>query len=384
MVSSQGGAIFDRIAHRFPSRRVILGARTKDPNKVDNTSAAYDDMWVDWELIEDLCEGRDQMVLKAQRWLPQERGEEQFSYNVRLDRSFLFGGLSDTLQRLAAKPFSKEVTIQNEEELPEDLTGFHRNVDLRGTSLTTFAKRMFQLGMKYGHSLVLVDHPRVEEGITLAEEQRRGLRPYWKLISPPNLIGWRSFISDGKETLTQIRFRDERIEAEGQYGDKKVDHVVVWNAPPAVSVIGPDEFLEQREGLLAAFETEEERASLFGTVEVHRRKDDGSDEFDLIETTRHSYPGIPLVWLPLNPTGEGLLRSRPPFLELAEANLEHWQKSSDLSNILRFVSVAMVLLTGDFGTDADDESTGGPDDVVWAVNQILHGSDGADGKYIGS
>ena len=360
-MTSTNSLLLDRLGLTFPSRRILLSSMAKDPTKVDTTSSAYDEMWLDWELIEDLCLGRDQMILKATRWLPMEDGEKPDRYGVRLERSFLFGAFADTLERLAAKPFGREVMIENADQLPEALQELAQNVDLLGTDLTAFAKKIFKDGIKYGHSLVYVDFPQVDNPeMTLADELEQGIRPYWIHISPPNLIGWRSQKVAGKEILTQIRYREQRIVPDGPFGDTMQEVIHVVDAP----ILSPDgEFVGN------------------GQIQDWVKGRDG--EFMPQEPRPFTYPGIPLVWLPINPAGKGLLRSTPPLRELAEMNLEHWQKSSDKSNILRFVSIAVVMLTGvNQGSQDDDASTGGPDEILWGVNQIIYGPQGSDGKYI--
>lgn len=314
---------------------------------------------MDWELIQDLCLGRDQMILKERRWLPQELGEEFTSYIVRLNRSFLFGGFSDTLEKLAARPFSREVVIKNKSSMPDSLRPMLGNVDYMGNDVTAFAKRFLKEGIKFGHSAVLVDMPPVEQNLngtplSIAEERELGIRPYWIHISPWNLIGWRTTKVAGRDVLTQLRYRENRLIPSGAFGDTMQEVIRVITAP---------------------------RDGQNGTV-VEFSREKAGDEFSILSQREHTYPGIPLVWLPINPTGQGLLRSTPPLKELAETNLEHWQKSSDNSNILRFVAIAMVLMTGLEESTEDDAATGGHDDIAWGVNQILHAPMGADGKYI--
>lgn len=359
MATPDTTALADRRSRAYPSRRVVLGSLSKDEDDPGVTSTAYDDMWVDWELIDDLCLGRDQMILKAQRWLPQEPKEEDGAYAVRLDRSFLFEAFSDTLEKLAAKPFSREVQLIRDELLPERLVPIAKDVDLQGTSLTQFAKKLLKDGYKYGHAAVFVDYPVAQPGATLGDEISSGARPYWVHVSPTNLVGWTTKIVDGKELVTSIRFVEERYVRQGLYGDKRVTILRRITAPDGDYALGSR-----------------------GVVETFTRRDDTGKFVPDGPPRAHSYPGLPLDWLPVNPTGKGLLRSAPPLKGLAEMNLAHWQVASDERNILRFVAIAMLLITGVESSEADAEATGGSDEIAWGPNEVIHGPAGADGKYI--
>ena len=336
---------------------------------ISTPSVRYKRMAEKWELIEDLMEGRDKMIEQATKWLPREPEETLDSYKVRLERSFLFGAFSNTVKKLAAKPFTREVVIKNDKKLPPEMRDFHLNVDLQGTDLTSFSNDMLEMGQMYGHAIVLVDFPRIPgnakgEKVTLADERRLNARPYWVLISPSNLIFWREEVQGGKRVLQEIRYRETRIVPDGEFGDKEITIIRQIFAP--TYAMDPD-----------GVEVEVSKGHV---VEWAQNED---KEWTIKEAYDHTYPGIPVTWLPINPDGAKIFQSSPPFQELAEANLEHWQKSSDMSNILRFVSIAMVLLTGvEDEISFDNVETGGASKVKWGVNQILRGQVGADGKYI--
>lgn len=371
-------ATLDRLGRVFPSRRVILGSLAKGGDDPSTTSVAYDEMWVDWELIEDLCLGRDQMVLKAQRWLPQEPKEEDHAYAIRLDRSFLIGAFADTVESVSAKPFSRQVQLVRPELLPERLQKLHGNVDKRGTDLTTFAKTVLKDAVKYGGSVVMIEYPKVPPGSTLAFEIQNDVRPYWVHVSPPNLIGWETTFENGMEELRSVRVMEERVEKVGRFGDRRVRQIR--------EIVGPRGDAPGYEQLYRPEKTEPSAATP-GQASVPGLGYDyaGARFVEAGPPTPHTYPGVPVAWLPLNPTHNGMFRCRPPLKELAELNLAHWQGASDMRNILRFVSVAMLLLTGveSSGGSSDTEAeTGGPDEVVWGPNQVLTGPVGASGQYI--
>jgi hypothetical protein len=146
----------------------------------------------EWRLIWDILGGTRTMRKAGKRWLPREPAEEPAAYRVRLLRSFLFNMFGDALEKLSAKPFQQEVTIEpNKDVLPEPLEPLLSNTDLNGMDLTEFARKVFKDALKYGVTHVLVDTPVIdglppEAKLTIADEQRLDIRPFFTHVSPPS------------------------------------------------------------------------------------------------------------------------------------------------------------------------------------------------------
>src|SRR5262245_26619535 len=100
-------------------------------DNVDTLSCAYARMAKAWELIDALLGGTDAMRLGATKWLPKESRESDTAYGCRLKRSFLFNGLKEAIEKIAAKPFCKPVTVR-EDDLPEQLLPIAKNADKEG------------------------------------------------------------------------------------------------------------------------------------------------------------------------------------------------------------------------------------------------------------
>src|SRR4030095_10812173 len=67
---------------------------------------------------------------------------------------------------------------------------------------------VFWDGMQTGISFILTEMPPVREGTTRADDLREGRRPYLVHVRAENLIGWKSEMIGGKETLMQIRIAE--------------------------------------------------------------------------------------------------------------------------------------------------------------------------------
>jgi hypothetical protein len=280
-------------------------------NEVAKTSAAYDAMAEGWELPRALMGGTRGMRAADKKYLPQEPGESSAAYENRLNRSTLFNAFRRTVNGIVGKVFSKPITLQD--DVPSDVASWCEDVDLAGRRLDVFASDVFGDGVQTGISHILVTMPADEPPSTLAEERQRGRRPYFVHIRAEDMIGWRSETIGGKETLTQIRFRECVTEPAGEYGEKVLDRIrVLWR----------------------------DRFELW-------QKDDKGD-WQLIGSGPVTLGEIPLATFYAARTG--FMTAEPPLEDLAHLNVAHWQSSSDQRHILHFARVPLL-----FGTALDTE-----------------------------
>lgn len=283
---------------------------------VDARSTAYETMARRWALLESLTGGTKAMRDAGETWLPREPKEESTHYKNRVARSFLFNGFAETVDRVPSKPFSRPVTIEG--NVPEPLDQIEDNADLQGRTLTQFARDVMESMVSWGLTHILIDHPSTDGVQTLEDERRRGIRPFFTLINPTNLIGWRTSQDlDGNEILSQIRFREERVEPKGAYTDERVEYIRVYGAGGESG----------------------------GNWELWRKGED-DEEFSLHKSGTHTFPEnrVPLVTVYAARTG--FMTARPPFEELGWTNLAHWQSYSDQRNLLRFARVGVPVFTG--------------------------------------
>ena len=138
------------------------------------------------------------------------------------------------LESLAAKPFAKPVTLNGTP--PKEMQTFAENVDMRGNSLTVFARKLFDEAVAFGPGLFLVDYgrpmPRADgKPLTLADEREQGLRPYWRLIRPRDVIDVRTDWVRGREVVVHARFFEYATIAEG-FAETIVQRVRVMDRDP--------------------------------------------------------------------------------------------------------------------------------------------------------
>ncbi len=318
---------------------LVLGGRSTPiagANALDGWGLSRARMERNWEPLRALHGGTFGMRDAETTYLPKESEESDAMYDLRRNRSFLFPAYPDTIRHLASKPFQREVHLK--EGSPAVHEVWSADLDLEGTSLTEFAFRGFECGLDRGLVHALTDVPRLQgsDRFTRQQESEAGFRPYATLVSPDNVLAARKTRHAGVDVLTHLRIRETRLAPMGAYGEVEIPRIRVYNRrlsnPRARSAVG-------RRG-----ET---------TFEVFERPDQNG-EWVRVDRGIISVNRIPFHTLYFDRTGE--MQGKPPLMELAQLNIQHWQKSSDLSNLSHTTSLPMLWGAGWSAEDVTDEA----------------------------
>lgn len=260
-----------------------------------------------FDLADALLGGTWAMRKAGPTYLPKWPNEGQLAYEMRLAVSTLFPAYKRTVATLAGKPFSKPITVG--EDVPAPIKALLPEIDSEGRNLDAFGAQVLEVALGYGLTGILVDFPRMDGVQTLADQRARGARPYFVLIKPQAILGWRMQRSGAMWRLTQLRLMECVKEPDGAYGEREVEQV---------RVLEP------------------------GRWEVHRKNDKGA--WILFDEGLSSLPVIPFV--PIYGEQHGFMEGVPPLLEVAHLNVQHWQSSSDQQNILHVARVPILTVIG--------------------------------------
>lgn len=357
---------------------VTTASLTNDPKRPDYRCAFHVDQMPRWCMIEALMGGTESMRAAGETYLPRFSSEHLDNWRQRLERAVLLNYFRKTVVGYTGKPFGKPLIIpmkeeeepeekpvvkpmvktaddaepevdpddvgtpvtlepegeesaevedpkveepeEKEEGLPKSILKTLEDVDDCGTNFDVFAQRGFQVGVAKGIVHAYIDYPEAKEGATAEDEAKQ--HPIVTLIQPEQLIGARHD-SDGQ--LTQIRIYECCYEPDGAFGEKKVERVRV---------------IEQ------------------DTWTVYR-KDEKAKRWSVDNSGVNSLGEIPLATFRTDE--EGFMRSRPPLLDLAYKNIEHWQSSSDQRNCLTVARFPMLVGAG---VNPQDPIVIGPNNYV--------------------
>lgn len=286
-------------------------------------------MEAEWDLARDLLGGTPAMRAAGPRHLPQWENETDTAYKRRLSTAVLFPAYERTVETLAAKPFSKPVTIGK--DVPDQIREWLDDVDLQGRNIDAFAADCMEAAMGYGIGGILIDCPdtstldRTADGVvTLATEKAAGLRPYFVQIHAHQFRGAKAKCENGKWTLTQFRFLEVVEEDDGDFNTKEVEQIRVLE-PGRWSTWRQDsktkDWVQHKEGV----------------------------------TTLQKVPFVPFYGKRV-----AFMVGKPPLAKVAYLNVQHWQESSDQQKSVKFARVRMAALVGAENVK-DDEITIGSD-----------------------
>jgi hypothetical protein len=258
-----------------------------------------------WILIEDLMGGTYGMRKKHRRYLPQEPRELDESYDNRLARSVCPPYYQRLERMLAGMLTRKPVRLEDTSDvIMEQLF----DVDMQGNDLNVFTYETARKLVRYGHIGALVDAPQ------------DGGRPYWVTYTPRQILGWRTELKDGQQSLSMLRLSETVTVPDGEYGEKAVQQI---------------------------------RLLTPGGYQLHQKGDDG--EFRITDEGTTSLSEIPFSVAYSNRVG--YFESRPPLEDIAELNLKVYQVQSDLDNQLHISAVPMLAFFG-FPSAAEEVSAG--------------------------
>ena len=281
--------------------------RVSTERTVDAPNNSWVRMEPGWLLIEQLLGGTRKIRAGHRKFLPQFPREADDSYDVRLSKAVLSPFYKRLELLLAGMLTRKPVRLT---DVSDQVTEQLFDVDLEGNDLQTWLFATARVALRYGHVGVLVDAPRAGENG----------RPYWITISPRELLGWRTEVIDGKQRLTMLRIAETVTVPDGKYGEKDVQRV---------RVLTP------------------------GAYEIHEKDEKG--DYKLVDEGTTSLSEIPFAVAYANRTG--VMESMPPLDDIAELNLQHYQVSSDLSNILSVSAIPLLAIYG-FPQSAEEISAG--------------------------
>ena len=303
---------------------------TKQKDEADSEHPLYR-QWMGYSyLTRSLMGGEKAMKAAGQDFLPTFELESINRYNSRLEMSTLKNAFRKTVTFLSGQVF--QGAIKFDDEYPDELEGLMDDVDLLGSTINVFSKRVFETGIANGVSHILVEAPNETPGQTRQDDLDRGVRPYFKEVRAENLIGWQE---DGVGNLVQARIKELATEPEGKFGQAFI---------PQIRVLVP------------------------GGWEIYRKD---NKDWILHEDGETSLDYIPLAtFLPGEPLS--LLTAESPLQDLADLNLHHWRSFSDQINILHVARVPIL-----FARDVDLEAM-----AVGASKAVESDGENADMKYV--
>lgn len=312
--------------------------------------ADYEKQEKDRKICRSLMGGTRSMREAGTEYLPKEAGEDGGEYATRLNRTFLLNVFRKTVKGLVAIAFRKPMEVKT--SIPE-VEKWSLNINRKGQTLEEFAKSCVRSAIAEGLTFVWVDYPTdVGEDVTLADERRLDLRPYFTQVAAEAVPYWRWEIWNGEPVLAEIRIKEKVQVQLDEFWHEDVDAIRRFRLNKFVLDNGTVE-----RGVYWEQFVKDDKGNWYVL-------NDGVLDLDV----------IPIV--PIYGDQTGQFTADPPLMDLAWLNVEHWQSQSDQRNILHFARVPFLFGAG-LEDDSEEMTEAGGSETTLSVQRFMTSSNPA-------
>lgn len=243
-------------------------------------------------------------------YIKQEYKEPTTAYRDRLSRSRFDNRFEPAIRGHAG--LLSSFTLND--DVAASIVENTNNIDNQGNSLHTFFNEADQMVLRDGWCGIYVDFPKFDAQIQSQEDfLRSDRRPYLVAIDCRNILNWRTSDINGEQFLEEVVIRETRLEPHGRFGQKEAIYYRVLT-PGAYEVF---QIVSNQNGNWQLIKKEEGETSL---------------------------SRIPLVYYSVSQSE--LFAAKPPLLNLARLNIEHFQKRSQLNEVLRKCNLPVPVRKG--------------------------------------
>lgn len=312
-----------------------------------STSADYQAMLPYWQKVAAIRGGVEAMRGMGKAFLPQFPNESTKNYDYRRANSKFTDIYSDIIENLASKPFSKEVSLSND-NVADAIKAVVEDIDGGGNHLHVFADNVFFNGIHNAIDWILVDHTAVPQGATVADERAMGARPYWVRIPSTEMLWVESAVFNGKEQFVYAKIYEPITRRDDSGNDTLVERVRVL--------------------VRDAVENGQYAPARFEIWEKVKRA--GAEVWEITDAGPISIGVIALVPFFTGRREGSSWRIRPPMRNVADLQIEHYQQETNLKNAKELT--AFPMFKGE-GIDPPKDKTGnvleapiGPSAFLWS------------------
>ena len=292
-------------------------------DKVSNRHPAYDALQVKRTAIADLRGGTDAMRSKGETYLPKFPAEMDETYKVRLATATLFNIYAKTEETMSGLVFKEEPDTDGV-SLGTLTDTILDNFDNRGTPFTEFAREVFGHAFD-GAVAVLVDAPNPVENVqSLEDVNRLGIRPYAVIYPQSSVTNWRYEVNpvSKSQEMTLAVLHEIANEPQGDFSWAMVERYRVFRKDMMTGVVSWQVWRDT------------------GNTDAQREKEFVIESEGIYPKLRE----IPIVVL-------GELTNAPPLMDLARANIKHYQKESNFDQLEWLAAVPMPWARGRKNTE---------------------------------
>lgn len=306
---------------------------------VSYESEAYRKQLPHWQLVDDVYMGDRawlehsidavKVTQKTRLYLPQEPGETDSQYSLRVTRSHFSDRFSQAVKDFVGVIFNNGASLEG---VPDEMMRHWANLDGNGMGGDRLCALIGLQVLRRGHSFVMVDFPALDESVvSLADADAAHRHPIWTPIAPQQIINWRYRRVGNRQQLTMVVIRSSAVVPDDSgFGETCKTFYTVFT-PGLFECYEP---IKGSDGK-TVYQLRTERSGVMG-----RRVRGQLVPFDY----------IPLVCL-YGGDRTGFYESNPTLLSLAKLNITHYQVKSDHRQKMHYCSFPTPIRIGGDGSD---------------------------------
>lgn len=301
---------------------------------LDTTNPQYDKWQPIWKKCRDAIDGQEWVHEGGETYLPNPAQWDATLYKAYKLRATYFNACGRTLDGMTGLIFRKKPELV----YPAALEPIVNDIDMAGSDIMAFAEQLVDELGRVSRVGILIDYPSTQTiGLTVAEAQTLGLRPYATIYKTESILDWRFERINNKQMLSMVKLKEckEVQVAEFQYETKDIIRV-----------------LDLFEGRYR--------------VRVYQK---GEKEYELISEIFPLMNNAPIREIPFVFDSVNGLDSdvkKPLLLDLVNMNLSHYRLMADYKHGLLFTGLPTPVFWGAQLDDDDKINLGSTEALVFA------------------
>lgn len=301
---------------------------------LDTTNPQYDKWLPIWKKCRDAIDGQEWVHEGGETYLPNPAQWDATLYKAYKLRATYFNACGRTLDGMTGLIFRKKPELV----YPAALEPIVNDIDMAGSDIMAFAEQLVDELGRVSRVGILIDYPSTQTiGLTVAEAQTLGLRPYATIYKTESILDWRFERINNKQMLSMVKLKECKEVQVDEFEYKIVDLIRV---------------LDLFEGRYR--------------VRVYQK---GEKEYELISEIFPLMNNAPIREIPFIFDSVNGLDSdvkKPLLLDLVNANIGHYQLVASYRHGLMFSGLPTPVFWGAQLDDDDKINLGSTQALVFA------------------
>lgn len=314
---------------------------------VNSLHPLYDEFLVTWCRARDVIAGEDRVKAVGETYLPRIDSQEDAEYSAYVQRASFFNATGRTAEGFQGMVFRRDPVVKLpdiETPVGEKLNRFQTDVDMFGTSLYLYSKRIAGETLGVGRAGTLVEWHDAEQ------------RPFVCFYQAEQVINWRVERIGGRNMLTLVVLRETTDVFKGE------DYFEA-EATPQIRVLRLVGGGEMANGEGAKEGTRGEAKKGNGSLgdrtlpvyvveiwqELESENDRSKKEWKLVETRTPMRLGKALTFIPFvfhGPQNDQPDPEKPPLNDVIVVNLGHYRLDADFKHGMHYTALPTAWVAG--------------------------------------